>query len=387
MQQQMEALQARFADSEAPRVKAQPQPAAVQAHAPVQPLQAQPVARAPAARRALVQPGELTYSTASQPGVIDNWVFKMGQLFAQLGVAADDWPARLHQAALAWDRPTDQWWRAHQALLQARGTPIGSWDAFVEALHSHFVPVKDAEAATEEFLRLRQRGAESMDEYLLRASQLLLRTGGKVQDETAAQMVLSHVDEHRFQWTLRAVRKLVRASEKPLSFAAMRAALVEEALSEPKPTGAGAPRGASHSGGGGAGASGQPSRRSSCASTRCARSCNSWRAPERRARATTTTRTPSCRLPQWEGRPSSELQRLRRPAAARASRGSAPSAEARVTASGSARARRTCARATAATRWDTWWPTARRAAPRRLQAGLPAERPSQKTAKPGGRGE
>lgn len=196
------------------------------------PAAAQPV------RRAAVQTDTLSYATASEAGVLDNWLFKLEQLFTQLSMDEFDVAGRLREAALTWDLHTDRWWRAHAALLAAQGTPISSWTAFVDALQAHFVPLKDAETATEDLLRVRQRGGESMDAYLLRASQLLVRCRGAVQDQTAAQLVVTQADKARFPFALAAVRKVMRASKSPLSFAAVRAALTEAALDEPRLGGA-----------------------------------------------------------------------------------------------------------------------------------------------------
>ncbi len=190
-------------------------------------------AQAPPQRRFAVEPQRLSYASASEPDVLDNWLFTLEQLFTQLGLAEFNAAGRMREAAMTWDLPTDRWWRAHAAQLQAKGTPVLTWAAFVAALQAHFVPVKDAEAATEELLRVRQRGGESMDAYLLRAAQLLVRSRGAVQDETAAQLVLSHADKARLPFAVAAARKAMRASGTPLSFAALRATLVEAALDEP----------------------------------------------------------------------------------------------------------------------------------------------------------
>lgn len=214
----------------------------------------------PLVRRSAVQTDRLVYESASRPDVLDNWLFQLEQLFTQLGMAEEDAAGRIREAALSWDLPTDRWWRAHAAQLQARGTPIASWAAFVAALHAHFVPVKDAEAATEELLRVRQRGGETMDAYLLRAAQLLVRARGAVQDETAAQLVVTNADKARFPFAVAAARKAMRASQAPLTFAAVRAALAEAALDEP---GARAASGSSSSGNHGSGGAGAhpPSRK------------------------------------------------------------------------------------------------------------------------------
>ena len=242
MQAQLEALM-RQAPQVAPAVSSASAGASASA---LQPL----VAPTPVVRRAAVQTEQLVYERASQPDVLDNWLFKLEQLFTQLGMPESDVAGRVREAALTWDLATDRWWRAHTAQLQARGAPVATWAAFVDALHAHFVPVKDAEAATEELLRVRQRGSETMDAYLLRAAQLLVRSRGAVQDETAAQLVVTNADKMRFPFALAAVRKAMRASRTPLSFAAVRALLAEAALDEPgvRASPAAAPGPAGHTG-------------------------------------------------------------------------------------------------------------------------------------------
>ena len=185
-------------------------------------------------RRAAVQPDTLRYATASEAGTLEGWIFQLEKMFRQLSIPEAAFTRRLQEAALAWDLDVERWWRMHETNVSAQGKPITTWAGFTAALQAQFVPIADKEAAIAAFFRLQQHGGESMDAYLLRASQLLVRARGAVEDATAARFVVERADETRFPFTLAKVRETMHEQATAASFATIRASLVAAAMREPK---------------------------------------------------------------------------------------------------------------------------------------------------------
>jgi len=185
-------------------------------------------------RMAAVQPPELAYANASKAGQLDDWVFKLEQLFWQTNESGRDWRARVGVARLYWDRQMDLWWKSFEEATAGTEDECTSWQDFVGALHNQFAPSGDAEAARIEVFRLSMRGGESMDGYLQRANLIVARAGEYVSSSMAGAALLEGVDKARFQFTLRAVRTKQReAGAKGLTFAQMRVQLAAQALDEP----------------------------------------------------------------------------------------------------------------------------------------------------------
>lgn len=185
-------------------------------------------------RIAAVQPPELTYVSASKGSALEDWLFKLEQLFAQTRKTEAEWQERVRIAKLHWDRHMFLWWSGCEKAASESGAPIASWTAFVSALRRQFVPAGDAEAARLELFRLRMGGGESMDTYVQRAVLLVARAGGFIDDKMAGALLMEGADASRFPFTVQSVRRrLHEAGMGGLSFAQVRAELSMEAHSEP----------------------------------------------------------------------------------------------------------------------------------------------------------
>ena len=185
-------------------------------------------------RISAVQPPELTYVSASKGSALEDWLFKLDQLFTQTRRPETEWQERIRVAKLHWDRHMFLWWSGCVKAAEETKAPIASWSAFVFALRRQFVPAGDAEAARSDLLRLRLGGGESMDAYLQRAVLLMARAGEFVDDKMAGVLLIEGVDSSRFPFTVQSVRRRLReAGVSGLSFAQVRAELSTEAHSEP----------------------------------------------------------------------------------------------------------------------------------------------------------
>jgi hypothetical protein len=185
-------------------------------------------------RVAAVQPPELSYANASGGSALEDWLFKLEQLFAQTRTAEAAWQERVRTAQLHWDRHMSLWWAGCAEAAASAGVPVDSWPAFVAALRKHFVPTGDAEAARTELFRLRMRGGESMDAYLQRAVLIVARAGAFVDGKMAGALAIEGVDVVRFPFTVQAVRGVQRkAGVQGLSFAQARVELSTGAHDEP----------------------------------------------------------------------------------------------------------------------------------------------------------
>lgn len=203
-----------------------------------------------------VRPPELTYAGAMAGTALEDWLFKLGQLFAQTRQSESDWLGRAQVAQLHWDRHMAMWWTGRQETAEAAGTPIQSWVAFVAALRRQFVPAGDSQLARVELFKLKMHSDETMESYMQRAVLLVVRTGGLVEGKTAAALALEGVDKSRFPFTCAAVARKERAAGAAgMSFAQMREELTVEAAMEPQLGGRGnSSSGGSSSGGGAKGA-------------------------------------------------------------------------------------------------------------------------------------
>ena len=180
-------------------------------------------------RIAAIQPPELTYVSASRGGALEDWLFKLEQLFTQTRKSEAEWQERVRVATMYWDRHMSLWWATVEAT-----TPIASWAAFVAALRGQFAPTGDAEAARGELLRLRMAGGESMDAYLQRAVLLVSRAGAFIDSKMAGVLLIEGVESSRFPFTVQSVRRRLReAGVGGMPFAQVRAELSVEAHSEP----------------------------------------------------------------------------------------------------------------------------------------------------------
>jgi hypothetical protein len=185
-------------------------------------------------RIAAIQPQELTYVSASKGSALEDWLFKLEQLFTQTRKPEAEWQERVRIAKLYWDRHMSLWWAGCVEAAAETEAPITSWTAFVSALRGQFVPAGDAEAARLELLRLRMGGSESMDAYLQRAVLLVSRAGAFVDSKMVGVLLIVGVDSSRFPFTVQSVRRRLReAGVGGMSFAQVRAELSMEAHNEP----------------------------------------------------------------------------------------------------------------------------------------------------------
>jgi len=217
-----------------------------------QPQQQQPLEEE-STKLPAVRPPELTYTGASAGTALEDWLFKLGQLFSQTRSCRSDadWQARERVAQLYWDRDMSIWWSGQQRVAAAAGAPIQSWSAFVAALRRQFVSIGDSHLARANLLALRMKANESMEAYVQRAAHVVARAGALIDDRMAAVLLLSGMDKARFPLTFAAISRKERAAVGGISFAQMRAELTLEAALEPRPSGYGG--GSSTSGGGGGG--------------------------------------------------------------------------------------------------------------------------------------
>ena len=186
-------------------------------------------------RMSAVQPPELTYAGATSGSTLDDWLYKLDQLFVQTRKPESAWEERVRTAQLHWDRHMALWWTGHVQTAAAVGTPVTSWSAFVDALRKQFVPTGDAENARAELFRIQMRSGESMDAYMQRAVLIVARAGAHVDGKTAAALALQGVDRFRFPFAVKEVRRMERAAGVAgLTFPQVRAALTAEAAEEPQ---------------------------------------------------------------------------------------------------------------------------------------------------------
>jgi hypothetical protein len=182
-----------------------------------------------------VRPPELTYAGATAGTALEDWLFKLEQLFTQTHRPESDWRGRAQLAQLHWDRHMAMWWTGRQEAAAAAGSPILSWAAFVAALRKQFVPAGDSQLARTELFKLQMRSGETMEAYMQRAVLLVVRAGGLVESKTAAALALQGVDKSRFPFTCTALAREERATgETGMSFAQMREKLTAEAIMEPQ---------------------------------------------------------------------------------------------------------------------------------------------------------
>ena len=214
-------------------------------------------------RVAAVQPPELTYAGATAGTALDDWLFKLGQLFAQTRMPETAWEERLQTAWLYWDRNMSLWWNGCQEAAEVAHAPILTWAAFVSALRKQFVPAGDSHLARTELFKLRMRSSEGMEAYMQRAVLLVPRAGSLVDSKTGAALALEGVDKSRFPFTCAAVARKEREAVGGLVFAQMRQELTTEATQEPQ-----LGRGGGGGGGGSSSSSSGSSNSSSNSSSR-----------------------------------------------------------------------------------------------------------------------
>jgi hypothetical protein len=209
-----------------------------------------------------VRPVELTYAGATAGTALEDWLFKLDQLFTQTRRPETDWLGRAQLAQLYWDRHMALWWQGRQEVAVQAGAPIQSWVAFVAALRKQFVPAGDAQLARTELFKLRMRSGETMEAFMQRAVLLVARAGGLVESKTAAALALDGVDKSRFPFTCAAVARKERAAGVAgMSFAQMREELSAEAAMEPQLSGRGGGGGSNSSSSSNGGAKGATNSR------------------------------------------------------------------------------------------------------------------------------
>mgnify|MGYP003918113065 CR=1 FL=1 len=230
-----------------PQQQQQQQPPEAQQQQQQQPQREQVV------RVEAVHPPELTYAGATAGTALEDWLFKLDQLFAQTRTEETDWLGRAQLAQLHWDRHMALWWAGRQEAAVAAGTPILSWSAFVAALRRQFVPAGDSQLARSELFKLKMRSGETMEAYMQRAVLLVVRAGSLMEGKTAAALALEGVDKSRFPFTCAAVARKERAAgAMGMSFAQMREELTVEAAMEPQLSGRSSNNSSSNSGAKGA---------------------------------------------------------------------------------------------------------------------------------------
>ena len=205
-----------------------------------------------APRRAAVQPNRLRGSEAAKPGVLDDWLFDLNALLAQLNLADAPLADKLRIAAENWDRATQAWWEGCDQLAQGSDRPITTWEQFVAAIRANYVPVADADVAQQELFALRMTASESMERYMSRAAALSDRVPQtRVPSTVVADLAAKGVDGSRFpialtQYRMRLMEQRTEHAGEGFSFAATRQLLTSLAAAEPSQWGpmTGAPRSA-----------------------------------------------------------------------------------------------------------------------------------------------
>ena len=77
-------------------------------------------------RVAAVQPPELSYANASGGSALEDWLFKLEQLFTQTRRTEAAWQERVRIAQLHWDRHMSLWWAGCAEAAAAAGAPLDS---------------------------------------------------------------------------------------------------------------------------------------------------------------------------------------------------------------------------------------------------------------------
>jgi hypothetical protein len=189
-------------------------------------------------RMTAINPGELTYHTAATGTVLADWLFKLEQLFSQLGVHQTEFGERMAIASRHWDRQVNVWWNGHEKQAQNAGTPVASWAAFVGAISTNFASEGDADTAASELLELRMKAGEKMDVYMQRAALLLARADGEITEGVAARIAMKGVDTARFPFATAQVRAAMQDYTAlhggPAPFHWVRARLTAAAANEPR---------------------------------------------------------------------------------------------------------------------------------------------------------
>jgi hypothetical protein len=186
-------------------------------------------------RVAAVQPPELTYVGATAGTTLEDWLFKLEQLFVQMRLPESAWDQRMRRAQLYWDRHMALWWAGQSETMAVAGKAVVTWSAFVTMLRRQFVPTGDAQSARSELFRLKMRSGENMDAYMQRAVLIVARAGAYVDAKTAGAVALMGADKGRYPFSVKEVQRQERqAGEAGMTFAQVRAALTAEAAEEPQ---------------------------------------------------------------------------------------------------------------------------------------------------------
>lgn len=182
-------------------------------------------------------PKELTAAEAAKPAVLEDWIYAVERLLDALGMA--EFGEQLRMARRYWDRSVQAWWAGALLLANERGEAIDDWQTFVDTLRANYSPVADADVAEAKLFDLKMAAGEKMEAYVARAQELYNRVPRvRLDSQTAAGFLLRGVDRERFPMTYSGVSQAVQSERKAtggrgLQFEAVRARLVEAAVSEP----------------------------------------------------------------------------------------------------------------------------------------------------------
>jgi hypothetical protein len=89
---------------------------------------------------------------------VDDWISEMQQQFAYYGTRFPDDATKISYAVAYFTGPAMHWWESQPACT--------GWAAFVQRLHDRFRPVHAAMLARQKLGKLRQRGGQSVNQYV-----------------------------------------------------------------------------------------------------------------------------------------------------------------------------------------------------------------------------
>lgn len=123
--------------------------------------------------RQIREPETLTYKDAESAARVEAWEDASERFFAQYRVdvtRAEDQEACLQEAEMWMDFPLRKWWREVAKTKAEEGAPITTWKGMLRELRAHFIPHLHSFASTLNFFDTRQHQGETMNQYMLRAS-------------------------------------------------------------------------------------------------------------------------------------------------------------------------------------------------------------------------
>jgi hypothetical protein len=123
--------------------------------------------------RQIREPETLTYKDAESAARVEAWEDAAERFFTQYGVdaaRAEHQVACLREAEMWMDLPLRKWWRDVLKTKEEEGAPITTWKGLLRELRAHFIPHLHSFASTLNFFDTRQHQGETMNQYLLHAS-------------------------------------------------------------------------------------------------------------------------------------------------------------------------------------------------------------------------